>query len=124
MNVLWFDVDSMIARLRPQINQTQGRRFTAFSTSNGYVYVQPKLIENIAKEQAEKAGVLDVVSMGGGGFRGEGDSPNATAINTGGDGKNDKRQLQLSSGETYNYRGDLQYPAILYYGGGGAGYPW
>jgi hypothetical protein len=63
-SIPWFDVDSMIAQLRPQINQTQGRRFTAFSMSNGYVYVQPKLIENIAKEQAEKAGVLDVVSMG------------------------------------------------------------
>lgn len=64
VNIPWFDVDSMIAQLRPQINQTQGRRFAAFSMSNGYVYVQPKLIENIAKEQAEKAGVLDVVSMG------------------------------------------------------------
>lgn len=63
MNIPWFDLDSMIAQLKSHINQVDGRRFTAFSMSNGYVYIQPKLIENIAKEQAEKGGTLDVVTM-------------------------------------------------------------
>lgn len=63
VKIPWFDLDSMMAQLRPEINQVDGRRFTAFSMSNGYVYLQPKLIENIAKEQAEKAGTLDVVTM-------------------------------------------------------------
>jgi hypothetical protein len=59
----WFNLEAMIEELRPHINQLQDRRrFTAFSMSNGYVYVQPNLIEKIAKKQAEQAGVLDVVS--------------------------------------------------------------
>ena len=59
----WFDARAMLEQMKPQINQLAGRRFAAFSMANGYVYFQPKIIEEIARKQAEQAGVLDVVSM-------------------------------------------------------------
>ncbi|MBU3944354.1 MAG: HD domain-containing protein, partial [Desulfobacteraceae bacterium] len=59
----WFDAMVMLEQMKPQINQLAGRRFAAFSMANGYVYFQPKIIEEIARKQAEQAGVLDVVSM-------------------------------------------------------------
>ena len=59
----WFDAKAMLEQMKPQINQLVRRRFAAFSMANGYVYFHPKVIEEIARKQAEKAGVLDVLSM-------------------------------------------------------------
>lgn len=59
----WFDAKAMLEQMRPQINHLAGRRFAAFSMANGYVYFHPKIIEEIARKQAEQAGVLDVVSI-------------------------------------------------------------
>ena len=59
----WFDARAMLEQMKPQINQLAGRRFAAFSMANGYVYFHPKILEEIARKQAEQAGVLDVVSM-------------------------------------------------------------
>lgn len=61
----WFDAKAMIEEIKPFINEMQGRRFSAFSLAKGYVFVHPKIIEDIARKQAEQAGVLDVVTMEG-----------------------------------------------------------
>jgi predicted DNA-binding transcriptional regulator len=38
----------------------------AFSMSNGYVYFQAKALEEVARQQAEQAGAMDVVTMAAG----------------------------------------------------------
>ena len=37
----------------------------AFSMSNGYVYFQAKVIEEVARKQAEQAGAMDIATMAG-----------------------------------------------------------
>ena len=59
----WLDTHALLKDMRPYINKLEGRRFTAFSMPNGFVYFMPKILEVIAKKQAEQAGVLEVVSM-------------------------------------------------------------
>ncbi len=59
----WFDTHALLKDMRPYINRLEGRRFQAFSMPNGFVYFMPKILEVIAKKQAEQAGVLEVVSM-------------------------------------------------------------
>ncbi|MFH2122774.1 MAG: HD domain-containing protein [Pseudomonadota bacterium] len=60
----WFDAQDFLEQMRPHINKvTAGRKFMAFSMPDGYVYFQPKVLEEIAKKQAERAGVLDVATM-------------------------------------------------------------
>lgn len=59
----WFDGQAFLEALKPSINLVQGRRFKAFSMPDGYVYVQPKLMEEVARGQAEKAGAMDIATM-------------------------------------------------------------
>ncbi|MCP4338753.1 MAG: metal-dependent phosphohydrolase [Desulfobulbaceae bacterium] len=60
----WFDAQEFIEELKPYINRIQNRRFMAFSMPNRYVYFQPKVIEEVAREQARKAGAMDIATMG------------------------------------------------------------
>jgi len=60
----WFDAQEFIEELKPYINRIQNRRFMAFSMPSGYVYFQPKVIEEVAREQARKAGAMDIATMG------------------------------------------------------------
>ncbi|MBA3008595.1 MAG: HD domain-containing protein [Desulfocapsa sp.] len=59
----WLDTHALLKDMRPYINKLEGRRFQAFSMPNGFGYFMPKILEVIAKKQAEKAGVLEVGSM-------------------------------------------------------------
>ena len=59
----WFDAQSFLDALKPYINRITGRRFMAFSMSDGYVYFQAKAIEEVARKQAEQAGAMDIATM-------------------------------------------------------------
>ena len=59
----WFDVAQFLKELKPHINKMYGRQFFAFSMSNGYVYFQAKVLEDIARQQAEKAGCMEIATM-------------------------------------------------------------
>ena len=63
INLPWLNTRDFLQDMGPYINKLEGRRFRAFSMPNGVVYFMPKILELIARKQAEKAGVLDVVSM-------------------------------------------------------------
>ncbi|MDD3815429.1 MAG: HD domain-containing protein [Desulfocapsaceae bacterium] len=63
INLSWLDTHALLKDMRPYINKLEGRKFQAFSMPNGFVYFMPKILEVIAKKQAEQAGVLEVVSM-------------------------------------------------------------
>jgi len=63
INLSWLDTPALLKDMRPYINRLEGRRFQAFSMPNGFVYFMPKILEVIAKKQAEQAGVLDVGTM-------------------------------------------------------------
>ncbi|MFH7321464.1 HD domain-containing protein [Desulfurivibrio sp. D14AmB] len=59
----WFDVDDFIAALKPYINKLHGRRWMAFSMSDGHVYIQAKALEEVARKQAERAGAMGIATM-------------------------------------------------------------
>jgi len=59
----WFDAQALLDNLKPYINRVTGRRFMAFSMPDGYVYVQAKAIEEVARQQAEQAGAMDIATM-------------------------------------------------------------
>ena len=59
----WFDAVQFMEELKPHINKMYGRQFFAFSMSNGYVYFQAKVLEDIARQQAEKAGCMEIATM-------------------------------------------------------------
>ena len=59
----WFDAAQFLEKLKPHINKMYGRQFFAFSMSNGYVYFQAKVLEDIARQQAEKAGCMEIATM-------------------------------------------------------------
>jgi len=59
----WFDAKGFLDALKPYINRITGRRFMAFSMSDGYVYFQAKVIEEVARKQAEQAGSMDIATM-------------------------------------------------------------
>ena len=59
----WFDYPQFIEELKPSINKIENRVFTAFSMSDGYVYIQPKNIETVAKKIATDAGQLDIPQL-------------------------------------------------------------
>lgn len=60
----WFDVDRFLNDLKPYINKMFGRRFLAFSMPDGHVYFQAKVLEEVARKQAERAGCMEIATMG------------------------------------------------------------
>lgn len=60
----WFDAGGFINELKPYINKMFGRRFLAFSMPDGHVYFQAKVLEEVARKQAEKAGCMAIATMG------------------------------------------------------------
>lgn len=60
----WFDAQAFLDDLRPYINRITGRRFMGFSMADGYVYLQAKVLEEVARKQAEKAGAMDIATLG------------------------------------------------------------
>ncbi|MHB8788506.1 MAG: HD domain-containing protein [Desulfobulbaceae bacterium] len=59
----WFDPESFLNDLKPYINRVEGRHFMAFSMPDGHVYFQTKVLENIARKQAERAGAMEIAAM-------------------------------------------------------------
>ena len=59
----WFDSLLFMNELKPYINKMFGRRFLAFSMSDGHVYFQAKVLEEVARKMAEKAGCMDIATM-------------------------------------------------------------
>jgi hypothetical protein len=59
----WFDAQVFLDELEPYINRLEGRRFMAFSMPNGYVYFQPKVIEEVTRKLAQEAGAMDIATM-------------------------------------------------------------
>ena len=61
----WFDAAAFLKELRPAINRLAGRRFAAFSMADGHVYFQVKVLEEVARKQAERAGCMEIATMAG-----------------------------------------------------------
>jgi hypothetical protein len=59
----WFDAAGFLAELKPFINKMFGRRFLAFSMPDGIVYFQVKVLEEVARKQAERAGCMEIATM-------------------------------------------------------------
>ncbi|TKB08823.1 HD domain-containing protein [Desulforhopalus sp. IMCC35007] len=59
----WFDASQYLEELKPYINKMFGRRFLAFSMPDGHVYFQVKVLEEVARKMAEKAGSMDIATM-------------------------------------------------------------
>jgi len=59
----WFDAEQFLEALKPYINKMFGRRFMAFSMPDGYVYFQAKVLEEVARKQAERAGCMEISTM-------------------------------------------------------------
>ena len=59
----WFDGSQFLKDLKPYINKLFGRRFLAFSMSDGHVYFQVKVLEEVARRMAEKAGCMDIATI-------------------------------------------------------------
>jgi len=59
----WFDAEQFLDGLKPYINKMFGRRFLAFSMPDGYVYFQAKVLEEVARKQAERAGSIEIATM-------------------------------------------------------------
>ncbi|MHB1350250.1 MAG: HD domain-containing protein [Desulfobulbaceae bacterium] len=59
----WFDPEAFLRDMKPYINRLEGRSFMAFSMPDGHVYFQAKVLENIARKQAERAGAMEIAAM-------------------------------------------------------------
>ncbi len=59
----WFDAAGYLAMLKPYINRVEGRRFLAFSMADGLVYFQVKVLEEVARKQAQEAGCMEIATM-------------------------------------------------------------
>ncbi|MDD2466605.1 MAG: HD domain-containing protein [Desulfobulbus sp.] len=59
----WFDAAGYLALLKPYINRLDGRRFFAFSMADGLVYFQVKVLEEMARKQAQAAGCMEIATM-------------------------------------------------------------
>ena len=59
----WFDAENFLQELKPYINKIFGNRFMAFSMPDGHVYFQVKVLEEVARKQAKKAGCVEVATM-------------------------------------------------------------
>ncbi|HHB76630.1 MAG TPA: metal-dependent phosphohydrolase [Desulfobulbus sp.] len=60
----WFDAAGFLEELKPYINKMFGRRFLAFSMADGYIYFQTKVLEEVARKMAERAGSMEIATMG------------------------------------------------------------
>lgn len=60
----WFDAAGFLEGLKPYINRMFGRRFMAFSMADGLVYFQVKVLEEVARKQAEQAGCMEIATIG------------------------------------------------------------
>lgn len=60
----WFDAAGFLNELKPSINRMIGRRFFAFSMPDGHVFFQVKILEEVARKQAERAGCMEIATMG------------------------------------------------------------
>ncbi len=59
VNIEWFSPDKMLMLIKKRyLNKTTGNGFDAFSTKNGYVFVQTGRIMDIFREMAEQEGRL------------------------------------------------------------------
>jgi hypothetical protein len=59
----WFDGTRFLNELKPYINKMSGRLFLAFSMPDGLVYFQVKVLEDVARKQAERAGCMEIATM-------------------------------------------------------------
>lgn len=59
----WFDAASFLKELKPYINRMRGRMFMAFSMPDGVVYFQAKVLEHVARKQAQRAGCMAVAAL-------------------------------------------------------------
>ena len=59
----WFDGTGFLNELKPYINKMFGRLFLAFSMPDGLVYFQVKVLEDVARKQAERAGCMEIATM-------------------------------------------------------------
>lgn len=59
----WFDMAGFLKELKPYINKMSGRLFLAFSMPDGLVYFQVKVLEGVARKQAERAGCMEIATM-------------------------------------------------------------
>jgi hypothetical protein len=59
----WFDAAGYLALLKPYINRLEGRRFLAFSMADGLVYFQVKVLEEVARKQAQEVGCMEIATM-------------------------------------------------------------
>ena len=59
----WFDAAGYLAMLKPYINRVEGPRFLAFSMADGLVYFQVKVLEEVARKQAQEAGCMEIATM-------------------------------------------------------------
>ena len=59
----WFDAAGYLAMLKPYINRVEGRRFLAFSMADGLVYFQVKVLEEVARKQAQDSGCMEIATM-------------------------------------------------------------
>lgn len=59
----WFNGSQFLDELKPYINKMFGRRFLAFSMSDGHVYFQAKVLEEVARKMAEKSGCMEIATM-------------------------------------------------------------
>jgi len=60
----WFDAAGFLDELKPFINKMFGRKFMAFSMADGHVYFQTKILEDVARKMAERAGNMEIATMG------------------------------------------------------------
>jgi len=59
----WFNADQFLSELKPYINKLTGNRWQAFSMSDGYVYFQISVIEEVVKKLGRKYKDQNVVLM-------------------------------------------------------------
>lgn len=59
----WFDARDFLDGLKLYINKMFGRRFLAFSMADGHVYFQAKVLEEVARKQAQQAGCMEIATM-------------------------------------------------------------
>ena len=59
----WFDAEQFLGELKPYINKMFGRRFLAFSMPDGHVYFQVKVLEEVARKQAERSRCMEIATM-------------------------------------------------------------